>query len=95
MAGVLAIVGYRCWVAGVATGSLDVQVRWFDAVDETAVRRLIEAEPDSYHAYSNVFGEVAAWERIAVFAVEPFEPKESGAEVVGFIAGAKELFGTV
>ncbi|TWT61329.1 hypothetical protein [Rubinisphaera italica] len=36
-------------------------------------------------------GETVSWELAEVFAIEPFVPKISGEEIVGFIASTEEL----
>ena len=89
MAGHLAIVAYRCLVGGVPSATLDVQVRWFADDDPQHVRRLIEADP--FSRYSNSDGDVVCWELAQIFGIEPFAPKESGEEIVGFIASTEEL----
>jgi hypothetical protein len=88
MAGHLAIVAYRCLVGGVPTATLDVQVRWFADDDPQHVRRLIEA--DRLSSYSNSEGDVVCWELAQIFGIEPFSPKQSGEEIVGFIASTEE-----
>ena len=85
----LAIVAYRCLIAGSPEGSLDLQVQWYKAHDETSVRDLIAGKP--LHAYKNDDGETVSWELAEVLAVEPFAPTNSGEEVVGFIASTQEL----
>lgn len=89
MAQFLAIVAYRCLVAGVSRQSLDVKVQWFDAPDADAVCRLIQADPIS--SYKNSDDNTVSWELVQIFSVEPFAPTQSGDEVVGFIASIKEL----
>jgi hypothetical protein len=89
MAGKQAIVAYRCLVAGLPSGSVDFQVRWFDDADAEEIRRHIRGEP--LHSYLNVDGEVVSWELVEIFAIEPFAASESGEEVVGFIASTQEL----
>ena len=89
MAGQLAIVAYRCLVAGLSSGSVDFQVRWFADEDADEVRRRIQGEP--LHSYMNSDGEVVSWELVEIFAIEPFAPSESGEEVAGFIASTQEL----
>ena len=89
MAQYLAIVAYRCLVAGLPTGKLDIQVQWHDVDDETSVRSSIADEP--IHTYNNSDGETVSWELAEVLAVEPFSPEDSGEEVVGFIASTREL----
>lgn len=85
----LAIVAYRCFVAGSMKGSLDLQVRWFEAADEASVRASIADDP--IHAYKNSDDETVSWELSQVIAVEPFAPNASGDEVIGFITSAREL----
>ncbi|MEO6810954.1 MAG: hypothetical protein ABI353_17725 [Isosphaeraceae bacterium] len=89
----LAIVAYRCIIAGSRRRRLDIQVQWYDAPDESAVRASIADEP--IQSYENSDGEIVSWERSEVLAVEPFSPKHSGDEVVGFIASIRELKGLV
>lgn len=89
MAGQLAIVAYRCLVAGLSSDSLDFQVRWFAHEDAEEIRRHIQGEP--LRSYLNSDGEVVSWELVEIFAIEPFAPRESGEEVVGFIASTQEL----
>lgn len=89
MTGSLAIVAYRGSVEGVRTGSLDVQVRWFDSTDHEDIRKQIEAEP--FSTYSNPYGETVTWELVQIMAIDPFAPRASGEEVVGFIASKREL----
>jgi hypothetical protein len=85
----LSISAYRCFVAGVATGSLDIQVRWFEATEIAAVHAMLASDP--IHCYENSAGETVTWELVAIFEIEPFTPRESGEEVVGFIASTREL----
>ncbi len=85
----LAIVGYRCLVAGVPAGSLDIQVQWFESEDEATVRQLVSSEP--IQCYRNIDEETVSWELVQIFAIEAFAPKDSGEEVIGFIASTEEL----
>jgi hypothetical protein len=89
MSGHLAIVAYRSLVAGIPSNRVDFQVRWFAEDDAAVVRRIIEAEP--FLRYSNSSDEEVCWELVEVFAIEPFEPSESGEEIAGFIASTDEL----
>ena len=91
MSGSLAIVGYRCLVAGVPDGTLDVQVRWFAGrVDEDDLRERLRAEPPS--EYFNSDGNTVRWELAKIYAVEPLDgTPEDGDEVAGFIAEIDEL----
>jgi hypothetical protein len=85
----LAIVAYRALVEGRPTGKVDIQVRWFDDDDPAAIRRRIESE--SFMSYLNPDDEVVCWELSDVISIEPFEPRESGEEVVGFITSAEDF----
>jgi hypothetical protein len=87
--GMLAIVAYRCVISGSPDGSIDIQVRWFDAGSPDEIRATLMSEP--FHEYANPAGEPVVWEFVDVLAVEPFEPKESGEEVIGFITEADDL----
>ncbi len=89
MAGQLAIVAYRSLVDGLGSGSVDIQVQWHVGDDPEEARRTIEATPIS--TYSNPYGQMVSWELVQIFAIEPFEPRGSGEEVVGFIASTEEL----
>ena len=85
----LAIVAYRSFVAGTPDNSLDIQVRWFLAKNSDEVRRILT--DDAFHSYENTDGDTVTWELVEIFQIEPFEPQESGDEVVGFIAKTSEL----
>ena len=87
----LAIVAYRCEVAGVPTESLDIQVRYFEAESAEEVVSRIFAEPDA--EYMNGDGELLTWPFVCVVAVEPFSEPADGEEVVGFIARTNEIVG--
>lgn len=89
MAGQLAIVAYRSLVAGLSAGSLDIQVRWLADEGAEEIRRHILGEP--LQSYLNSDGEVVSWELVEIFAIESFAPRESGEEVVGFVASTQEL----
>ena len=89
MNGSLALVAYRGLVAGVPTGRIDIQTRWFESTDIEHIRSLIQSDP--IHTYKNPEGETVTWELVEIFAIEKFAPGESGEEVVGFIASTNEL----
>jgi hypothetical protein len=94
MAGQLAIVAYRALVGGLPSGEVDIQVRGFADQDAGRVRQFIGSEPAS--SYLNPDDEVAHWEFSNVLAIEPFDPRqtrESGEEIIGFIASTDELSG--
>lgn len=85
----LAAVVYRCLVAGVRTGKPDIQVQWHNAENKQSVQETIAAQ--KYQSYKNSDGETVTWELVEIFAIEPFAPKHSGEEVIGFIASTQEL----
>lgn len=87
----LAIVAYRCEVAGVPRDSLDIQVRYFAAESAEEVVSRIFDEPDA--EYMNGDGELVTWPFVCVVAVEPFSEPADGDEVVGFIARTNEIVG--
>jgi hypothetical protein len=85
----LAIVAYRCEVAGVPTDSLDIQVRYFEADSAEEVKSRLYDQPD--HVYAKPYGDLVTWLLACVVAVEPFSETSDGEEVVGFIARTDEL----
>src|SRR5690349_12933561 len=90
MDALLAIVAYRCEVAGVPTESIDIQVRYFSSMLESEIEAFLQAEP--VNSYSNDLGETVTWPLVRIMAIEPFEsPTQNGKEVVGFIAGCTEF----
>jgi hypothetical protein len=89
MSGSLAVVAYRSLVEGTPTGNVDLQVRWFNSENPDEIRAWLFAE--RFHHYSNPEGESVLWELVEIMAIEKFEPKESGEEVIGFIASADSL----
>jgi hypothetical protein len=89
MKGWLAIVAYQCQVAGVATDSIDFQVRYFELATAQEVKAALRAEPP--HDYANDEGEAVRWHMVEIFAIQEVSAMASGDELVGFISGAKEL----
>jgi len=85
----LAIVAYRCEVAGEPTDSIDIQVRYLEAESEDHVESLLKAQPVC--SYENNDGEEVTWPLIDVLASEPFLQEPDGGEVVGFITGCHEF----
>jgi hypothetical protein len=85
----LAIVAYRCEVAGTPTDSIDIQVRYLEAESEDHVESLLKAQPVC--SYENNDGEIVTWPLIGVLAAEPFSHEPDGSEVVGFITGCDEF----
>lgn len=85
----LAIVAYRCEVAGVPTDSIDIQVRYFEAESEDEIELQIESKPAC--SYENVDGELVSWPLVGVISAQPFAHEPDGGEVVGFITGCHEF----
>jgi hypothetical protein len=85
----LAIVLYRCEVAGSPTESLDIQVRYFEGLPRERVEAVLSSEPVT--SYTNGEGQLVCWPFVRVLAVEPFEQSVNGAEVVGFVTGCHEF----
>ena len=85
----LAIVAYRCEVAGTPSDSIDIQVRYLEAESEDHVESLLKAQPVC--TYENIDGEVVAWPLVGVLASELFSHEPDGGEVVGFITGCHEF----
>src|SRR6476620_6079054 len=85
----LAIVAYRCEVAGTPEDSIDIQVRYLEAESEEEVESLLKAQPIC--SYENSDGELVTWPLVDVLAAEPFSRDPDGSEVVGFITGCHEF----
>ena len=85
MTALLAIVVYGCEIDGVSTDSVDIQVRYFDTSDISAVENRILAEPP--HTYANHEGETVSWPFLRIAALEPLDSLVDGAEIIGFIGG--------
>jgi hypothetical protein len=85
----LAIVAYRCEVAGKPADSIDIQVRYLEAESEDHVGELMKAQPVC--SYENEYGEIVTWPLVDVLAAEPFSHDPDGSEVVGVIAGCHEF----
>jgi hypothetical protein len=85
----LAMAAYKCEVAGEATDSLDIQVRYFE---RGTVREIEEAlRSEQPHSYENEGGQIVSWPLANILAIEQFDKPKSGAEVIGFITGANEF----
>ena len=82
---------YRSRVEGVPGGSIDIQVRYFEARSADEAERLLEAEFATQ--YQNKNGETVVWELSSVFATEEVVPYSNGDEVIGFITNLEELGG--
>jgi len=85
----LAIVAYRCEVAGIPTESLDIQVRYFEASSHEQIEAALQSE--TITSYTNAEGQLVAWPLVRVLAVESFTWPINGTEVVGFITGCHEF----
>jgi hypothetical protein len=85
----LAIVGYRCEVAGTPTDSIDIQVRYLEAESEEEIESLLKARPIC--SYENMYGELVTWPLVGLLAAQPFSHEPDGSEVVGFITGCHEF----
>jgi hypothetical protein len=89
----IAIVAYRCEVAGVASDSLDIQVRYFEdtSID---IPTFLREEPTQ--SYSNDLDELVTWPFVAVpfvavLAIEDFGSPKNGSEVAGFVVDCMEF----
>ena len=85
----LAIIVYRCLIAGKPDRSLDFQVKHYRAESEEKAHEAISRE--QHQVYKNVDGENVCWEYVETLTVEEFELPESGDEMIGFIMGVDEL----
>jgi hypothetical protein len=84
----IAIAAYRCEVAGVASDSLDIQVRYFDdaSIDIAAFLR-----DEPIHSYSNHLNELVTWLFVGVLDIQNLENPKNGSEIAGFITGCMEF----
>ena len=85
----LAIVAFRCEVAGVSTDSIDIQVRYFEADSLEEIEARLHAEP--VQSYTNSDGELVVWPLVGMLSAESFSDQPDGAEVVGFITRCHEF----
>jgi hypothetical protein len=85
----LAIVAYRCEVAGAPTESIDIQVRYLEAESAEEVEAMLTAQPIC--SYENNDGELVTWPLVGVVAAERFTHEPDGEEVIGFIRGFDEI----
>jgi hypothetical protein len=85
----LAIVAYRCEVAGEPTDSIDIQVRYLRAEFEEDIESQPKAQPIC--SYDNEYGELVTWPLVGMLAAAPFSHEPDGSEVVGFITGCHEF----
>lgn len=89
MARWLAIVAYRCEVAGAPSDSLDIQVRYFEAESKEEIEDRLIAQPTC--SYENEDGDQVTWPLVGLLAAEEFSHEPDGSEIVGFIAGRDEF----
>lgn len=85
----LAIAAYRCRIDGVANGSVDFQVRYFDLPVASDVEEALRGEIP--HEYENHLGETVSWSLVRIFEIRCMLAMASGDEIVGFTATADEL----
>jgi hypothetical protein len=85
----LAMVAYRCQVAGEPTDSVDIQVRYFDQVTQRKVEEALRLEPPA--SYANERDAAVTWPLASVLAIEELGQPVNGAEIIGFVTGAHEF----
>jgi hypothetical protein len=85
----LAIVAYRCEVAGEPTESIDIQVRYFASGTASEIEERLRTE--ATHSYANDHGETVSWPFVRVLAVESLDKFVDGTELVGFVTGCNEF----
>ena len=85
----LAIVAYRCEVAGEPTDSIDISVRYLEAESEEDVESQLKALPVC--SYENQYGELVTWPSVGMISTALFSHEPDGSEVVGFITGCHEF----
>jgi hypothetical protein len=79
----LAIVLYRCFIDDVYEGSIDTQVRYFEAQDTTEVELMITAGGD--HSYQGSEGNEVTWKLDEIVCIEALHEMKHGEELIGFI----------
>ncbi|WP_078082615.1 hypothetical protein [Microbulbifer mangrovi] len=89
MSTALAIAAYKAEIDGKATGSIDFQVRFFQALDEEQAKLFLLGEEPT--CYKNESGELVCWcfERLVAFS--EYSDPENGEELVGFITNSSEI----
>ncbi len=70
MNGILAIVAYRCEVAGEPTESIDIQVRYFESGTAREIEDRLRSEAP--HSYANDRNEIVSWPLIKVTCCRAF-----------------------
>lgn len=85
----LAVAAYQCRIDGVANGSVDFQVRYFDLPAASDVEETLRGELP--HEYENDLGETVSWPLTRIFEIRCLLAMATGDEVVGFTATTEEL----
>lgn len=85
----LAIAAYRRQIDGVADGTVDFQVRYFELPAMSDVEEALHGEPS--HKYRNEQGEAVSWQLVRIFGIQSFLGMVPGDEIVGFNASIGEL----
>jgi hypothetical protein len=85
----LAIAAYQCRINGVAVGSVDFRVRYFNLSDFSDVEATLRNELPQ--EYQNHLGETVSWPLVQIFDIQGLLPTRSGDEIIGFIAQPEEL----
>lgn len=85
----LAIAAYQCRINGVASGSVDFRVRYFNVPGPADVEATLKGEPPQ--AYENHLGETVSWSLVQIFDIQGLIPPRSGDEIIGFIAQSDDL----
>ena len=80
----LAIAAYQCQIDGVATGSVDFQVRYFDLPSPEDVEVALRSEP--LHHYQNDLGQTVSWPLQQIPNIQGLSQIKQGTEIIGFIA---------
>jgi penicillin V acylase-like amidase (Ntn superfamily) len=78
-----AIVVYRCYVASIYTGDIDIECLYFDRNSDEEVTSAIHERDNQ--VYSNSDGELVEWILDEIVTVEEVRELTSGEEVIGFI----------
>lgn len=85
----LAVAAYQCLIDGVANGSVDFQIRYFDLPAASDVEEALHGEP--LHEYENHLGETVSWPLTRIFEIRCLLAMAHGDEIVGFTATIEEL----
>jgi len=85
----LAIATYQCQINGVPTGSIDVQVRYFQLPSPEDVEQALRVEPP--HSYKNHLDQTVSWHLQQIVNIQGVTSLRSGDEIIGFIADIDDL----